>query len=457
MIIRFLAGMGPYPALLPWRHHFGHPGFTVSESPQHPDSYYAATATATGFPDHPALGGEEHCDVCVIGGGYTGLSSALHLAERGFDVILLEANRVGWGASGRNGGQLGSGQRQDQWDLERHFGEGTARELWQLGEAAKARVRELIQRHTIDCAYRPGILHVAHKARMAPALERYVGHLREYYSYDRIHWLPRERLREVLASDGYHGGWLDEGAGHLHPLNYALGLARAASAAGVRIFEHSRVSTFQGGRAPIACTHGGAVRARHLVVACNGYLGKLVPQLAGRIMPINNFIIATAPLGEAGAEALIHDHRAVTDTRFVINYYRMSADHRLLFGGGENYRRRFPADIRAFVRPYMLEVFPQLADTPIDYAWGGALAITRNRMPLFGRLAGEVYYALGFSGHGVAMGTLAGELIAEALTGTAGRFDLLANLRVPAFPGGTLLRWPALVLGMLYYGLRDRL
>jgi len=425
----------------------------VNNTAQHPDSYYAATAT--GFPDHPTLVGEEHCDVCVIGGGYTGLSSALHLAERGYNIILLEAYRVGWGASGRNGGQVGSGQRQDQWDLERHVGEGLARELWQLGEAAKARVRDLIQQHAIDCAYRPGVLHVAHKARLAPDLERYVAHLREYYSYDKIHWLPRERLREVLASDTYHGGWLDEGAGHLHPLNYALGLARAASAAGVRIFEHSRVSTFQGGHAPIACTHGGAVRARHLVVACNGYLGRLVPQLAGRIMPINNFIIATAPLADAGA--LIAEHRAVTDTRFVVNYYRISADQRLLFGGGENYRQGFPEDIRAFVRPQMLKVFPQLADTPIDYAWGGTLAITRNRLPCVGRLAGEVYYALGFSGHGVAMGTLAGELIAEALAGSAERFDVLAGLRVPAFPGGTLLRWPALVLGMLYYGLRDRL
>jgi len=190
-------------------------------------------------------------------------------------------------------------------------------------------------------------------------------------------------------------------------------------------------------------------------VACNGYLGRLAPQLAGRIMPINNFIIATAPLDDA--EALIREHRAVTDTRFVVNYYRLSADRRLLFGGGENYRQRFPTDIRALVRPNLLKVFPQLADTPLDYAWGGTLAITRNRLPCVGRLAGEVYYALGFSGHGVAMGTLAGELIAEALAGSAERFDVLAGLRVPAFPGGTLLRWPALVLGMLYYGLRDRL
>lgn len=422
---------------------------------QHPDSYYVATAS--GFPEYPTLKGEERCDVCVIGGGYTGLSSALHLAERGYSVILLEAHRVGWGASGRNGGQVCSGQRQDQQYLEQRLGEERARELWQLGEAAKALVRERIQRHEIPCDYRPGILHVAHKPAYVAEMWHYVEHLQSRYGYEHIHWLDQQPLREVLASDSYHGGWLDEGAGHLHPLNYALGLAKAAGEAGVRIFEQSQVSTFQGGNAPVACTHGGAVQARHLVIACNGYLDNLVPSLAGQIMPINNYILATAPLGEAAAEALIAQQRAVSDSRFVINYYRLSADHRLLFGGGESYRRSFPADLRNFIRPYMLAVFPQLADTPIDYAWGGTLAITRNRLPCFGRTAGEVYYALGFSGQGVALGSLAGELIAEALAGQAERFDLMASLPTPRFPGGTLLRWPALVLGMLYYGLRDRL
>lgn len=427
----------------------------MHQGAQHPDSYYVATAT--GLDDYPVLSGEESCDVCVIGGGYTGLSTALHLAERGYQVILLEANRLGWGASGRNGGQVCSGQRQDQEDLEKHLGESRARELWQLAEAAKGLVRARIERHQIPCDYRPGIIHAAHKSRFAAPMERYATHLREFYNYPQIHWLSREALREQLASDDYHGGWLDQGAGHLHPLNYALGLARAASQAGARLYEHSRVSTFQGGKTPIACTHGGSVRARHLVVACNGYLDKLVPSLAGRIMPINNYILATAPLGEAAAEGLIRDQRAVSDTRFVINYYRLSADHRLLFGGGESYRRRFPADLRNFIRPHMLAVFPQLADTPIDYAWGGTLAITRSRLPCFGRFNGEVYYALGYSGQGVALGTLAGELIAEAVAGQAERFDVMASLPTPGFPGGTLLRWPGLVLGMLYYSLRDRL
>jgi gamma-glutamylputrescine oxidase len=174
-------------------------------------------------------------------------------------------------------------------------------------------------------------------------------------------------------------------------------------------------------------------------------------------MPLNNFILATAPLGEAGARALIRDDVAVADTKFVIDYFRRSPDHRLLFGGGESYSARYPADLRRIVRPRMLKVFPQLADVPIDYAWAGTLAITRSRLPHFARLAPEILVAHGYSGHGIGPATLAGKLIAEAIAGAAERFDVLAALEAPRFPGGALLRWPALVLGMLYYGLRDRL
>jgi gamma-glutamylputrescine oxidase len=406
---------------------------------------------------HPPLQGSVAADVCIIGGGYTGLSALLHLAERGYDAVLLEAARVGAGASGRNGGQLGSGQRVSQPTLERMFGIERARVLWQLAEEAKALVKVLIACHGIACDLKPGVLHAAHKAAHADALEREAAHLERHYGYPHVRYVARAEMAEMLGTERYFGGLLDRDAGHLHPLNYALGLAAAAVAAGGRIYERSRVMRIGEGARPVVATADGDMRARHLVLAMNAHLGRLVPRLAGRIMPLNNFILATAPLGEAGARALIRDNVAVADTKHVIDYFRLSPDHRLLFGGGESYGRRFPADIASLVRRHMLRVYPQLAAVPIDYAWGGTLAITRTRLPHFARLTPEVFVAHGYSGQGIALATLAGQLIAEAVAGTAERFDVMADLEVRRFPGGTLLRWPALVLGMLYYGLRDRL
>ncbi len=419
----------------------------------HPASYYVATANA--MPAHPRLEGSLRADVLIVGGGYTGLSALLHLAERGYDAVLLEAARVGAGASGRNGGQLSSGQRVDQLTLERLVGNERAQALWRLAEDAKALVKARIARHAIACDLKPGILDAAHKPAHALELEREAEHLGARYGYPHARYVARAEMAAMLGTARYFGGLLDRDGGHLHPLNYALGLARAALAAGGRIFEHSRVVRIAAG--PSAATSQGEVRARHLVLAMNGHLGRLVPRLAGRIMPINNFMLATAPLGEAFARALIRDDVAVADTKHVIDYFRLSADRRLLFGGGETYTRRFPADLAGFVRRYMLRVFPQLAEIPIDYAWGGTLAITRTRLPQFARLAPDVFVAHGYSGQGVALATLAGQLIAEAVCGTAERFDVMASLPTPPFPGGTLLRFPALVLGMLYYSLRDRL
>lgn len=418
-------------------------------------SYYLATAC--GRIDRPQLREPLSADVCVIGGGYTGLSAALHLAERGHDVVLLEAEHIGWGAAGRNGGQVGSGQRRDEAELEARFGRETARRLWDLAEEAKALVRERVARHAIACDPKPGQIIAATKAAHAVELQRRAAKLACDYGYPLARYLPQTELSDHLSSGIYHGGLLDEGAFHLHPLNYALGLARACEAAGVRMFEHSRVLGYSQAEPTIVRTAGGEVRARYLVLGCDGYLGRLEPRIASRIMPINNFIIASAPLGEARARALIRDDVCVHDTRFVVNYFRLSADHRLLFGGGENYRAGFPPDIAAFVRPHLLAVFPQLADVAIDYAWGGALGISRTRLPHLGRLSPNVFFAQGYSGHGISIATLAGKLIAEALAGTAGRFDVLATLPAPPWPGGVLLRWPLLVLGMLYYALRDRL
>jgi gamma-glutamylputrescine oxidase len=428
----------------------------VNDQPgQHPRSYYAATAHPA--PDLPPLQGAAEADVGVIGGGYTGLSAALHLAERGYRVTVLEAHRVGWGASGRNGGQLNSGQRRGQIELEALVGLEHARRLWQLAEDAKALVKGLIARHGIQCDLKPGVIDAAHRPRHVPHYRRLVDKLRDGYGYPHLRFLDRVELRQRVGSPAYFGGMLDLGGGHLHPLNYAQGLAAAARAAGAAIHERSEATSFHAGRRCTIETAAGKLRARFVVLACNGYLGELAPAVAARIMPINNFIIATEPLGEDQARALIRDDMAVNDSRFAVNYFRLSADRRLLFGGGETFGWRFPPDIAAFVRPRMLQIFPQLAGTRIDYGWGGTLAITRHRLPHIARLDKAVFAAHGYSGQGVGIATLAGQLIAEAIDGTAGRFDVMAKLPVPSFPGGTLLRWPLLALAMTWYGLRDRL
>lgn len=421
----------------------------------YPDTYYLATAR--GLKLRPRLRERVTADVCVIGGGYTGLSAALHLAERGYDVVLLEAHRVGWGAAGRNGGQVASGQRRDEEELERRFGREHARALWDLAGEAKATVRERVARHAIDCDLKSGQLITAARPEHGEALRRRAGKLAGEYGYADARFVSAGELPSMVGSRAFFGGLLDTGAMHLHPLNYALGLALACDAAGVRIFEHSAVLDYTLAEPSSVRAGLGEVTARHVVLGCDGYLGGLEPRIAARNMPINNFIIATAPLGEARARALIRDDVCVHDTRFVVNYFRLSADRRLLFGGGENYRTGFPADIAAFVRPYMLRIFPQLAEVPVDYAWGGALGISRTRLPHVGRLPPNIFFAQGFSGHGISIATLAGKLIAEAVAGTAERFDIMARLPAPAWPGGTLLRWPLLALGMLYYSLRDRL
>ncbi|MFS8180219.1 NAD(P)/FAD-dependent oxidoreductase [Pseudovibrio denitrificans] len=422
---------------------------------EYPASYY--TATANKQFSFPALEGEHSCDVCVIGAGYAGLSSALHLAERGYKVHLLDAHRVGWGASGRNGGQLGTGQRKDQDELESLVGLERARELWTLAETAKSLVKDLIAKHQIDCDLKPGILHADHKPSYVSHSKTYAEKLASAYNYDQIRFVDKAEIQELLDTTAYHGGTLDMGAAHLHPLNFALGLAEACQNAGVQIFENSEVLEIQKGEPARLKLANGQVTARYVVFACNGYIDSLETRVASRVMPINNYIIATAPLGEDLARTLIANDAAVADSRFVINYYRLSADNRLLFGGGESYSFQFPQDINAFVRKPMLQIYPQLKDVRIEYGWGGTLGITLNRMPYFAKLAPNMLNASGFSGHGVAMATLAGQLMAEAIDGQASRFDVMEKVPTHVFPGGRHLRWPLMVLGMLYYSLRDRL
>ena len=421
----------------------------------HTESWYAATARR--LVDHPPLSGAGRADVVVIGAGYTGLSAALHLAERGYAVTVLEAERAGWGASGRNGGHVGTGQRADQQTLERLVGKQRARILWDMGLESVELVSRLVDDWRIDCELKKGNLELAHTEAAARELREDVDHLQAVYDFDAIRYVERDEVDALTSARGFFGGSVNTAARHLHPLNYCLGLAAAAANSGATIHENSRVTHYEDGETLRVHCARGHVDCDFLVLACNGYLGRLERRVAGQIMPINNYVIATEPLDEAVARRITRDDTSLNDTRFVINYWKLSADRRLLFGGGESYSSRFPRDIKNFVRPHMLKIHPELADTRIDYGWGGTLAITMNRMPAFGRLSPRIYHAHGYSGHGVPIATLAGKLLAEAIGGQAERFDVMADVPTPRFPGGTLLRWPGLVLGMLYYSLRDRL
>jgi gamma-glutamylputrescine oxidase len=421
----------------------------------HIRSYYAASANTA--PERPALAEDIDCDVCVVGAGLTGLSAALHLAERGYDVVVLEANRVGWGASGRSGGQIIFGYGCEMGVLKRMLTRREVQLLWDLSLEAVALVKERIARHDIHCDLKPGHLHVAIKPRQRVELAAWREQLAEGYGYRELALLEGETLEVVVRSRRYIAGVLDPNSAHLHPLNYTLGLASAAAKAGARICEGSRVTAIEPGPAPVARTAAGRVHCRHLVLAGNAYLDGLDPALRGRIMPVGTYIIATEPLGEARARSLIPGDAAVADINFVLDYFRRSGDHRLLFGGRVSYSTMQPPNLERSMRNRMLKVFPELADVRIDYAWGGRVAITMNRAPDLGRLGLNVFYAQGFSGHGMALTGLAGKLIAEAVAGTAERFDVFTRIRHRPFPGGRRLRMPLLVLAMAYYRLRDLL
>lgn len=428
----------------------------------YPDSWYYATTEA--LAPFPALTESTYCDVCVVGGGYTGLSTALHLAKAGVDVVLLDAHRVGWGASGRNGGQVGSGFNKDQIDFEKMVGQTSARALWQLAQAAKDIVRQLIEQHDIDCNYTPGILNTTWKSRQLREHEKYADFLASKYNYHALEVLGQQEVTTMLGTGVYAGGTLDKGGAHLHPLKYALGLAAACARAGVRIHEQTLVTEFSDNNAnpePIRVqTESGGeqchIAARHLILACNGYLEALSKNIASRVMPINNFIVATEPLDDYSPTVLPTD-AAVADSRFVVNYFRKSTDNRLLFGGGENYSYQFPSDIVSVVRKPMESVFPQLRGCKIDYAWGGTLAITLNRLPCFRRVKPHILSASGYSGHGVALASLAGKVCSDAITIDSSAFDQLASLPQHSFPGGTRFRSLLLKLAMTWGTVQDKL
>lgn len=421
---------------------------------EYPPSWYAASAAPVA-PRAPLLGAVK-ADVAVLGAGYTGLWAARTLAAAGLRVVVVEAHRAGWGASGRNGGQVGTGYNHSQRALEARMGAGPARAVWDLAEEAKAQLRGFCADHAPEARYLPGVAHGEYSAAEAGEVRADVDHLARTYGYDRIDILPRDAFGALVKSPLYVGGVLDRGAGHLHPLRYALALARAAEAAGAVIHEGSEVTGIDQGAQVTLRTAQGAVTAAHAIIAGNGYLPLIDGQIAARVMPINSFIAATDPLPDRWQEVLAQDI-AVADSKFVVNYYRFSEDRRFLFGGRESYGLGFPRDIKRPLVARMERLFPQLKGVGISHVWGGTLGITLSRLPWLGRVAPHILTGAGFSGHGVALSGMAGRIMAEAILGQAGRFDAMARLPVPAFPGGAAFRAPLLTLAMTWYALRDRL
>lgn len=425
--------------------------------PDHAASYYAASANRQ--LDLPRLEGEQTADVCIVGGGFTGLNTAIELAERGLSVVLLEARRIAWGASGRNGGQLIRGVGHDVEQFAPLIGDAGVDELKRMGFEAVDIVRQRIERHRIDCDLTWGYCDLATKPRhLSNFAEEYADLQRLGYPHP-LRQVAKADLHQVIGSERYLGGLLDAGSGHLHPLNLALGEAAAAQALGARLYEYSAAKQIDYGAEIRVRTATGSVRAKQLVLACNAYLGQLHPQLAGKVLPAGSYIIATEPLPEALCRELLPQNSAVCDQRVALDYFRLSADHRLLFGGACHYSGRDPSDIAAYMRPKMLEVFPHLAGVNIDYQWGGMIGIGANRLPQIGRLPDHpnVYYAQAYAGHGLNATHLAARLLGEAISGKlAGRFDLFARVPHPTFPGGRMLRSPLLALGMLWYRLKDQ-
>ena len=424
----------------------------MSNTP-YPQSYYAASANPA--PERPALPGEVETDVCVIGAGYTGLSSALFLLEAGFKVTVLEAAKVGFGASGRNGGQIVNSYSRDIDVIERTVGAKQAQLLGQMAFEGGKIIRERVAKYQIQCDLKDGGVFAAITAKQMGHLEAQKK-LWERYGNTQLELLDQRRIREVVACDQYQGGLLDMSGGHIHPLNLALGEAAAVESLGGTIYEQSPAIRIERGANPVVHTPEGKVRAKFIIVAGNAYLGNLVPELASKSMPCGTQVITTEPLSEELAKTLLPQDYCVEDCNYLLDYYRLSGDKRLIFGGGVVYGARDPANIEAIIRPKMLKAFPQLKDVKIDYAWTGNFLLTLSRLPQVGRLGDNIYYSQGCSGHGVTYTHLAGKVLAEALRGQAERFDAFADLPHYPFPGGQMLRTPFAALGAWYYGLRDK-
>lgn len=420
----------------------------------HPaNSWYAETAPVVA---RPTLERDLDADVAIIGGGFTGLGAALELARHGVGAVVLEGAQIGSGASGRNGGQVHTGQRLDPETLTQKLGPDAARQLWDMAQDARTSLRRFVRDYGVDCDWRDGLIHAWHRPGGEAEDRAYGDFIARRYGYEGFRLLSKAETAAELGTGVYHGGSFDAGGGHLHPLKLALGLAAAAEAHGAKLYEHSRVRAWSpvAGGVRLALANGARVRARTVLVCGNGYMEGLSERVDAHVMPINNFILTTEPLGDAAI--LPHDY-AAADSRFVVNYWRRTADNRLLFGGGETYTPWFPKDIKAFVRRNLLKIYPQLADAGISHAWGGTLGITLSRAPFVRRLGPNILVSAGYSGQGVVLAPYFGRLLARAVLGEARDLDLLGRLPVPAFFGGRLLRWPTLAAGLSYYALRDRL
>jgi len=398
--------------------------------------------------------GDRKVDICVIGGGYTGLSAALHLAGRGAKVALVEAETIGFAASGRNGGQIHTGLRKDQAELERWLGAAHARDLWHLTEEAKSLVRELITAHAIDCSLKDGLVIAAHNEAAARALTADTRHLWSAYSYTKARMMDARETAQMLGTNIYPAARFDSGGGHLHPLNFARGLAAAAEAAGATLFEHSPAGAIEQTKdnVRIVCD-GGVITADRVVLACDAFTASVAPELAPFIAHVESFIVATAPFDSDLYKRILPCDAAVADTRHVLDYYR-KVDGRMLFAGREAYFSP-PSDIARLVRPRMKRVFPALANIPIEYAWSGTVGITRTRIPHFGRIGERAVFAHGYSGQGVALAVLGGKLLAEATLGETERFDVFARVPAQAFPGGTMLRKPLVAAALMWFKIMD--
>ena len=427
------------------------------------NSYYAATANL--LADYAKLEDNIEADVCVVGGGFAGLSAAIELADRGYSVVVLEAKQIGWGASGRNGGQIIAGLACEQSVIEKTLGFAAAKKVWDMTIEALDLVRERVKRFDIDCDLTDGFLGVSVNASKGAKLSTWFDNMAKHYQYDTdATWIEPKEIGAWIASPRYFNGYFDKRSGHLHPLNYCLGLAKGASSLGVRIYQNSPAIAMQQGltannESTYLQTDTGSVKAKFVVLAGNMYLPevspKLAPSLASRIMPVGTYIIGSEPIEPALKAQLIPSNAAVCDTNFVLDYFRFSADNRMIYGGRVSYSALTPPNLTANMQARMAQTFPQLKAAKVDFTWGGFVDITMSRAPDFGKIAPNIYYLQGFSGHGVALTGLAGKLVAEAIAGQAERLDLMASIPHHNFPGGKLLRTPALVLGMLWYQLRD--
>ncbi len=427
----------------------------MQDTREHTRSYYAASRKLK--IEYPSLVGEHRCDVAVVGAGFTGVSTALYLAERGYDVALVESNRIGWGASGRNGGQLIDGFTNVEKFQKRSGQQAEADMVRQMGLECRDIVVQRIEQYSIDCDLKFGFLDVAAKPKEMQGLEDFLqDHQQHDYPHE-MRLISRDELSEFIDSESYIGGLTNEGNGHLQPLDLCIGEAQAANELGTTIFEQTRVTRILHGNKPVVETESGKIFANKVVLAGNAYLRETEPKLRRTIFPAGSYVIATEPLGEERAKKLIPADIAFCEQCIALNYFRLSADKRLLFGGMCNYSGRVPKSITASLRPKMLNIFPQMEDVRIDYEWGGNIAISVNRCPQFGRIKDNTYYVQGYSGHGIAPTHLAGKLLADIICGDSEQFDVFSKVRHIPLPGGKWFASPAIALGMMYYRLKELL